>query len=562
MAAPRTKRRAASRVRMPARPTRADSRRRYFNRFASIRADLAKRAKMVVPAVARTKADRALQARWWKNPGRYDMEGIDTPGSAPSASISSQSRRRRVKTSSRPPQAAASRITSAPSIADPRRSYKFRWRVVDLDDLVTSHTDTFEPNPRFPSELQPRLRDRAGARLKVGKIAKTLSPDALLLDTHQIDQGPMIVAPDLVVESGNGRTMALRMAHQEFPKRWKEYERELRGRLEEYGLKSTDLEGIEAPVLVRERISDVDRIAFAREANQSAVLQLSPLELALQDARALSDRFIKALMVSEGQSLDQALTAPANRGLVRHFLEKAPENERAALIDGRGNLNIQGLQRLKAALFARVYGGEAGQRLTQTFFESIDPLVKNMEAGLFSSLPAMARSEGMVRSGERDKALSIAKDIASAVDMFARLKQQGLSVEYYMAQKSFVDDGLTSVQKSLLSYLPEIARSPKRIRELLDDYAEFVGSSPHPNQKTMGGLGGFKPPDKEETLDRLMRKQRDEIANGRSKRGQISIFAGTPLKSAAAGAGGAKLGIANVGGRMPTQRQLDRAVKA
>lgn len=157
----------------------------------------------------------------------------------------------------------------------------------------------------------------------------------------------MIVAPDLVVESGNGRTMALRMARREFPKRWREYVGELRKRLEEYGLRSGDLRGIEAPVLVRERISDVDRIAFAREANQSAVLQPSPLELALQDAKVLSDRVIRTLQVRDAQSLDQALTSPANRGLVRHFLGKVPENERAALIDGSEDLNLQGLQRLR-----------------------------------------------------------------------------------------------------------------------------------------------------------------------------------------------------------------------
>ena len=343
MAAPGKKRRARGRIRMPARPTRAESRRRYLNRFPSIRADLARRAKRVVPARAKTIADRALQARWWKNPGRYDMQGIDTPGSAPSTLIPSPSKRR---ARSRP-QRAASRITTAPGIADPRRSYRFRWRLVDLvdlDDLVTSHKDTFEPDQRFPSEPQPRLRDRAGARLKVGKIARTLSPDALLLDTHQIDQGPMIVAPDLVVESWNGRTMALRMALREFPKRWREYVGELRKRLEEYGLRSGDLRGIEAPVLVRERISDVDRIAFAREANQSAVLQLSPLELALQDAKVLSDRVIRTLQVRDAQSLDQALTSPANRGLVRHFLGKVPENERAALIDGSEDLNLQGIR--------------------------------------------------------------------------------------------------------------------------------------------------------------------------------------------------------------------------
>lgn len=45
--------------------------------------------------------------------------------------------------------------------SDLDKIYKFRYKVIDLDNLVPSHTDTLTPNPNYPQELQPRLRDRA-----------------------------------------------------------------------------------------------------------------------------------------------------------------------------------------------------------------------------------------------------------------------------------------------------------------------------------------------------------------------------------------------------------------
>ena len=90
--------------------------------------------------------------------------------------------------------------------------YQFRYRVVDLDDVIPSHTDTLTPNPDYLQELQPRLRDRAASRIQIENIARNLNPRALLQDSSFIDTGPMIVDSDLMVESGNGRVLALRKA--------------------------------------------------------------------------------------------------------------------------------------------------------------------------------------------------------------------------------------------------------------------------------------------------------------------------------------------------------------
>ena len=84
------------------------------------------------------------------------------------------------------------------------RVYQFRYRVVELDDVIPSHNDNLTPNKDYLAELQPRLRDRAASRIQIDNIAKNLNPKALLQDSGFIDTGPMIIGDDLIVESGNG----------------------------------------------------------------------------------------------------------------------------------------------------------------------------------------------------------------------------------------------------------------------------------------------------------------------------------------------------------------------
>ena len=100
------------------------------------------------------------------------------------------------------------------------KTYKFRYSVVDVNDLVASHTGTLQPNPDYPQELQPRLRDRTASRIQIETMAKSLNPRVLLQDSGFLDTGPVIIGPDLVVESGNGRVLALRKAYLDYPDRY------------------------------------------------------------------------------------------------------------------------------------------------------------------------------------------------------------------------------------------------------------------------------------------------------------------------------------------------------
>ena len=78
--------------------------------------------------------------------------------------------------------------------------------------MVTRHNQDLTANPAYPPELQPRARDRAASEAQVANIASRLQPERLGASNTVADGAP-IVGPDGVVESGNGRVMALRRAY-------------------------------------------------------------------------------------------------------------------------------------------------------------------------------------------------------------------------------------------------------------------------------------------------------------------------------------------------------------
>ena len=449
-------------------------------------------AEVLIPKTPISDRDKLLYQRWLRDPSRIDVEGVDTaPGF----------RDERLPVNAKPRDV----LTSATG-ANPNKPYSLRLKVVDLDNLITSHTVALDKDPRYPAGLQPRIRDRAASRLQIDMIAKNISADELILDRHTLDRGPMIIGPDNVIESGNGRTIALKRAQELNPEALAEYFVRVRQEAAAIGLAT---EGIAKPVLVRERLTDVDRVAFAAEANQATVLQMSTAEQALQDTKAISEHSISMLSINENQTVDGALQARANVGLGREFIRNLPGNERAALVDTKGKLNQAGLERLKAALFAKVYSGESGKRLTAAFTESLDPTVKQVENALFDSLPAMSKAEALISSGARAPDLSIANDIAQVVDVMARLKQQGVAAEDFIAQTTLFERELSPRQERLLLFFDRHGRSRKVLREFLAEYAAEVEASPDPAQ---GAFFGAARETKEGMIDRII-----EETEGRGK---------------------------------------------
>lgn len=384
---------------------------------------------------------------------------------------------------------------------DPNSRYKFRWRAVSLDDLTPSNTDSGEINPDYDPSLQPRDRSRAASQRQIDQTARGFVPEAALVDFHQLDKGAPIVGDDLMVESGNGRTLAIRRMRQMYPERWQEYQAALPDYAAAAGIDREELDQVQDPVLVRERISDVDRSDFAREANESAVLRMSTQEQAMQDRRLLSDSALMNFEVRE-ESVDKALRRASNREFVQKFTGQLPANERAEVMRKDGTLNRQGIWRMKAAMIARVFPGQSGARVAETFTESLDSNVRNFERGIGGAMPALLRAEGQISSGARPDDLNMTSDFAASLDMLARLRENGTKVEDYLAQSSLFERETTPEQDRILRHFDQIGRSSKQIREFFIGYADAVNAADNPNQMALFS-GGGGPQSKGDILDRL-----------------------------------------------------------
>jgi len=439
---------------------------------------------------------------------------------------------------------------------DPNKKYAFKMKVVELDSLVASNKTSGEINPDYDQTLQPRIRDRAASELQIDNMARNLTPEALTWDFHQLDKGAPIIGSDRMVESGNGRTLALQRAQENYPEQWDAYQKSLRDNLETHGIDPADVSNMRNPVLVRERITDVDRAEFAQEANQAAVLQMSPLEKAKSDQRLITDASMNNLTVGEGQSVDQALRSSANSGFVKTFVGALPPNEAAGIMRGDGTLNRMGLWRVKAAMFSKTFPGEAGDRLADTFFESVDHTTQNFENAMGDSLPRLARAEALITSGQRGADLSLSTDISKAIDMHARLKEQGLSARDYVAQGSLWGKELNGNQERLLVAFSDQSRSRAGIRTMLTTYADTIINAPNPSQGTLfGGVGVTKQDvfdrvlatstEKADLVDHAMQLVAKMLEKGSRTSGNWAHAGNPPFRGGSAAGGG----LAAIGGK-------------
>lgn len=470
--------------------------------------DLAQTAKRNVDPEDTSEESQKLIDEWRMHPGRLDVMGVDdaaagarlfkrAEGAGQGEQLTRAERRRRDRAASQRKHEGKGYgdPTFAFSIRNPNQKYWFQWRVQDMDEVIPSHTTAFEPNPAYLSALQPRDRDRGTSKAIVRRNASQLADEILLYDTGALDVGPPIVGDDKMVESGNGRFIALQIAEQAYPARYARYTDRLRAEMDAYGLDGADFAGVTNPVLVRERITPVDdRIAFVTEANNQPTQAMSAIEQARSDARTLSFTSVAKVEEVVGADLDTALLRPSNRAIVQAVLRNIPKEEQAALLekDGKG-LSQKGIERVKSALFHRVYEGEAGDRLTGAFFDTKNEVSVNLQKGLQNSLPAIAQMKGMLEKGEIARELDITNDLAIAIDTLIRVRKQGLILDDYLAQSAFGGVGagaLTPAQQELTKVANAYRNTPAKWREFLTEYARWAAAQPNPMQGGLGGLGG------------------------------------------------------------------------
>ena len=357
---------------------------------------------------------------------------------------------------------------------------KTQYALVDASNLITSHDpNNGKVNAKFPQELQPRDRSRSTSMQWVQKISKDIDPEQLG-GSRRADSGAPIIGDDGIVESGNGRTMALLLAYQNGNA--DDYRDWLEETASYFNINPNEVSKMKQPVLVRVRQSDVDRAAFAVEANQDDKLGMTATEKAKADEARITPDLISKL---KG---DGELTSLENADFIKGFLHSLGTNEAAQYITSNNRPTQSLIARVQSALFSKAYNDD---RLLELTADTTDPEIKNILNGLNGSASEFIKMRQSDKDSGRDTGDKATKTIIDAINMFKEVKEKGLTLENYLKQIDMFNqpkDDVVDTAKLLNKY----HRSGKKLGALFNGIASAIRRD---NEKSRTGsmFGGNAP---------------------------------------------------------------------
>lgn len=390
---------------------------------------------------------------------------------------------------------------------------KTRYAVVDAEDLVTSHDTLLRPNENYPKELQPRDRSRMASEFQIGQIANKLEPE-FLGESFKASEGSPIVGKDLIVESGNARVIALKKLYEENHPNAEKYRSWLIENADRFGINKDELANIKNPVLVRVRETDVDRVKFTKEANESSVASMSASEQAFSDAENLSGNILSLMQPNEAGEL----LTPENMDFIRAFFQHVVSpNEYGKYMLPDGTISLEGLNRIKNAVFAKAYGDPT---VLIKLAESTDSNIKNITNAMVAAAPRFAKIKDAIKNGTLFE-LDITPEIASAANKLSALREQKMSIQEYLRQMSLIEE-LSPLAKDILNIFDKNKRSAKKLINIFNTYADIVESLGSPQQMR---LFNEKLPTKAEVLEAALRKvsERSEESE-KTETSQAALF--------------------------------------
>ena len=376
-------------------------------------------------------------------------------------------------------------------------TYQFADEIKSLGDLIASNDLAYGVNPLYPSELQPRDRTREASRQQIERMAENLKPE-WLGESNMLSNGAPIIGMDNVVESGNGRTLAIAKAYESG--RAEEY----RAFLEQYAAeRGIDIAGINNPVLVRTRLTDTDRVQFTQLANQADVAQYSATERAVSDSDRLPDASLLKI------NNDGSINLDGSMDFVRGFVGSLPKSEQGTVITGDGRLSQEGKRRIESAIMQRTYEDSS---LIGRMAENLDDDSKTVLNALLRAAPQLAQLDSLVKQGGRHQN-TLAKDLAQAAQKLSDLKANGQTVPDYLNQGQLIDDGLSPGARDFLNVFDQNKRSTKAIGENIQSKIDEVEAMGDPRQGSLFGDG----PEESAALDIIMQNPDQQISVSRMR---------------------------------------------
>lgn len=376
-------------------------------------------------------------------------------------------------------------------------SYDVAFEVKSLGELIASNDLAYGVNPLYPAELQPRDRTREASRQQIENMANDLRPE-WLGESPKLSDGAPIIGVDNVVESGNGRTLAINRAYE--TGKADNY----RAYIEKYAAeKGWDISGIDRPVLVRTRLTDTDRVQFTKLANEADVAQYSASERATSDVDRLPDASLLKI------NNDGSINLDGSMDFIRGFVNSLPESEKPNILTDDGRLSQGGKQRIESAIMQSAYDDSS---LVTRLYENIDDDSKTVLNALLRTAPQLAQLGSLVKQGGRH-ANTLAKDLSQAAQKLSDLKANGQTVPDYLNQGQLVDDGLSDGAKAFLNVFDSNKRSAKAISDNIQGEIDRIDGMGDPRQGSLFGDG----PEESAALDIIMQNPDQEISVSRMR---------------------------------------------
>ena len=365
-------------------------------------------------------------------------------------------------------------------VTDSGKEIRVRYRAVPASRVITSHdAETMVPNKAYPQELQPRDRQRVSMQEQVTAMANELRP-ADLGAGRNLNQGTPIIRKDGVVLNGNGRAMAIQKATAAGGDKATAYRKYIFEHSKEFGLSRSSLAQLRKYMLVREVVDDIDADTMQDIIGSTAGgSRMGASEQAKADAKKIKPRDLDSYVDNEQGDL----TTAANQNFVANILYRiVGKNERNAYTDEHGNVNADGIQRVKRALFSLAYNDDG---LIDKMAESTDDNIRNVSRGLMSAAPAFARVNLAVKDGQAYE-YDAGKTISDAVKHLDALRREGKPVKDYLNEQSmFSEYQDTDEVREVLRFFDENKRSGKRIGIFLNDMAKSILEQGSPNQTSL-----------------------------------------------------------------------------
>ena len=351
-----------------------------------------------------------------------------------------------------------------------------RYGIVEADDLITSHDALGNLNPEYPQELQPRGRERAASVLQIDRMAKKLVPERLVQKTPEVSVGSPIIGEDRIVESGNGRVLAIKKAP---PNRIKKYKEYLTKHAEEFGLDPDKVRQMKKPILVRVREGEVDRQKFVIEANKPPVAEMSMTERAKVDSNLIDDGLLSLLEADETGNLN----APHNRPFVVEFIKRLTAEERGQFLTKEGYLSKAGIERLKNAILFKAYNNE---RLLEKIAESPTDDIKTISNVLVKISPRIADINRRMEVGSLHQ-YDLTENINEALKIFELAKNAGMNIEEFIAQQGMFEGNWSPEAIQIAKVFEDFKRSGKKLTMFFNKVLDGIEAMGDPNQIDMFG---------------------------------------------------------------------------